>query len=110
MNGKIDRRKPDGQPMTDASKSRRPEEGRRYSAKNADGGWIKLESRSKPRGREIENSCSNGRLRLCRLQDGLVRDWSKSREALLDEFDFRRCHLFVHFLLLSALHHHAARL
>jgi hypothetical protein len=28
--------------------------------------------------------------------------WSKPGEALLEEFDFRRCHLFVHFLLLFA--------
>jgi hypothetical protein len=32
----------------------------------------------------------------------LSRDWSKPGEALLEEFDFRRCHLFVHFLLLFA--------
>src|SRR5215469_12226940 len=31
-------------------------------------------------------------------QGDFVRDWSKPCEALLDEFDFRRCHLFVHFL------------
>jgi len=30
-------------------------------------------------------------------QGGLPRDWSKPGEALLEEFDFRRCHLFVHY-------------
>jgi hypothetical protein len=34
-------------------------------------------------------------------ENGLVRDWSKPGEALLEEFGFRRCHLFVHFLFLS---------
>jgi|SoiMethySBSTD1v2_1073268.scaffolds.fasta_scaffold1607126_2 hypothetical protein len=33
-------------------------------------------------------------------QGCLPRDWSKPSEALLEEFNFRRCHLFVHFLLL----------
>src|SRR5689334_1063023 len=32
-------------------------------------------------------------------QGGLVRDWIRPGEAFLDEFDFRRCHLFVHFPL-----------
>jgi hypothetical protein len=36
-------------------------------------------------------------------QGGFLRDWSKSREALPEKFDFRRCHLFVHFLLLFAV-------
>src|SRR5215813_11111708 len=30
-------------------------------------------------------------------QGDLVRDWSKPSDALLDEFDFRWCHWFVHF-------------
>jgi hypothetical protein len=33
----------------------------------------------------------------------LVRDWITPGEALLDEFDFRRCHLFVHFPLPFAI-------
>jgi Histidine kinase-, DNA gyrase B-, and HSP90-like ATPase len=33
-------------------------------------------------------------------QGCLPRDWSKPGEALLEEFNFRRCHLFVRFLLL----------
>jgi hypothetical protein len=36
-------------------------------------------------------------------QGGLVRDWITPGEALLDEFDFRRCHLFVHFPLHFAI-------
>ncbi len=36
-------------------------------------------------------------------QDGLIRDWSKPGEALLYDFDFRRCHLLGHFLLLFAI-------
>jgi hypothetical protein len=34
---------------------------------------------------------------------GLVRDWSKPGEALLDEFDLRRCHLLVHFFFSRGL-------
>jgi|SRR6516162_8570740 len=34
----------------------------------------------------------------CLNFNDFVRDWSKPCEALLDEFDFRPCHLFVHFL------------
>jgi hypothetical protein len=36
-------------------------------------------------------------------QGGLVRDWIKPGEAFLDEFDFRRDHLFVHFPLPFAI-------
>ena len=35
---------------------------------------------------------------LYRSQAGPDRDWSRPGEALLEDFDFHWCHLFVHFL------------